>query len=390
MSNITKRPNVRPTMPNFSSGPCPKRPGWDVSALNGALTGRSHRSRLGREKIGQVLSQSRKILKLPADYQIGITPASDTGAFELALWNLLGQRGVDVLAWESFGKGWVVDIVDQLKIEDTNVFDANYGELPDLSQVSFDRDVIFTWNGTTSGVKVPDGDWIPLDRSGLTICDATSAVFAMDLPWEKLDVVTYSWQKSMGGEGQHGVVIFSPSAIKRLNSYTPSRPLPKIFRLKSKNKVNDSFFDGATINTPSMLCVEDALDGLEWAEKIGGLDTLLSRSDSNLAVLSDWVSESENVEFLARSPDIRSNTSVCLNICAPWFQELDVQDKVKAVKVITNILEEEAVAYDIESYREAPPGLRIWAGATVESEDIRILTGWIDWAISKARNEFNL
>ena len=386
---IPAKPVTRPVNPNFSSGPCAKRPGWNLSFLENALLGRSHRSRVGKSLLQSVIDKTRALLDLPEDYRIGIVPASDTGAVEMSLWSLLGQRGIDMLTWESFGKGWVTDVVEQLKLEDARVFHAGYGKLPDLFQVNFSRDVVFTWNGTTSGVRVPNGDWIPMDRQGLTICDATSAVFAMKLPWEKLDVVTYSWQKVMGGEAQHGMLLLSPRAVERLESYAPPWPIPKIFRLTSNGKLIEEIFKASTINTPSMLCVEDALDGLNWAENIGGLKTLIARSEANLSVLSRWVKRSADVDFLAEDPQTISCTSVCIKITCPWFLELDVEGQTKAAHRITALLDEEKVAYDIDAYRDAPPGIRIWAGSTIETTDLEVLTPWIDWAIAVTRPKFS-
>ncbi len=383
------RPARLPSNPCFSSGPCAKRPGWDASALENALVGRSHRSGPGKERLAEVLSRSRKILGLPDDYRIGIVPASDTGAVEMALWSLLGARGVDVLAWESFGSGWVTDVTKQLQIEDVRVIKSGYGELPDLAEADWSRDVVFTWNGTTSGVKVPDANWIAEDREGLAICDATSAAFAMPLPWDKLDVVTYSWQKVMGGEAQHGILILSPRAVERLETYVPAWPLPKIFRLTSGEKLIEGIFRGETINTPSMVCVEDALDGLKWAESIGGAEALISRSDSNLNAIARWVDDTGWAEFLAVSAEIRSSTSVCLSIVDPWFLELPEEVQASVPKKIDAILERENVAYDINGYRDAPPGLRIWAGATVETQDLQDLFPWLDWAFASVKAELS-
>ncbi len=385
--NIPAKPATRPSTPNFSSGPCAKRPGWSPAVLDDAALGRSHRSKLGKAKLKDVIDRTRDILGVPEDYRIGIVAASDTGAVEMALWSLLGPRGIDVFAWESFGSGWVTDILKQLKLDDVRVLEAGYGELPDMGQADFARDVVFTWNGTTSGVRVPNGEWIAADRQGLTICDATSAVFAMDLPWDKLDVVTYSWQKVMGGEAQHGILILSPRAVERLESHTPAWPMPKIFRLTKGGKLIDGVFRGETINTPSMLVVEDALDGLKWAESIGGLKTLIARSEANLAVLARWVESSPSIDFLAADPAVRSCTSVCLKITAPWFQGLDEEGQAKAAKRVGALLDEEGVAYDIDAYRDAPPGLRIWAGATIETSDLEALTGWIDWALAVVESE---
>ncbi len=386
--NTPAKPGVRPANPNFSSGPCAKRPGWTPAALDDALLGRSHRSSEGKAKLQEVIDKTRAVLGVPENYRIGIVAASDTGAVEMALWSLLGARGVDLLAWESFGSGWVSDVTKQLKLDDVRTLEAGYGKLPDLSEVDFSRDVVFTWNGTTSGVRVPNGDWIPADREGLTICDATSAVFAMDLPWDKLDVVTYSWQKVMGGEAQHGMLILGPRAVERLESYTPPWPMPKLFRLTSGGKLNEGVFKGATINTPSMLCVEDALDGLNWAESIGGLSTLIARSEANLAVLARWVESSADIDFLAEEPATLSCTSVCLKIIAPWFLGLNEDGQAKAAKRVGALLDEEGVAFDVDAYRDAPPGLRIWAGSTIQSTDLEALTPWIDWALATAQSEF--
>ncbi|MCG8558745.1 MAG: phosphoserine transaminase [Hyphomicrobiales bacterium] len=386
MTELT-RPSVRPANPHFSSGPCAKRPGYDLQALSSATLGRSHRSAEGKAKLRRATEMSRIVLGVPEDYLVGIVPASDTGAFEMALWSLLGARGVDVLAWESFGKGWVTDIVKQLKIEDVRVLEADYGELPDLGQVDVSRDVVFTWNGTTSGVRVPDGDWIAPDRQGLTICDATSAAFAQRLDWPRLDVVTYSWQKVLGGEAQHGMLILSPRAVERLESYTPPWPLPKIFRLTKGGKVISGVFDGATINTPSMLCVEDYLDALAWAQRVGGLDGLIARADTNAGRLAEWVERTPWVGFLASAPETRSNTSVCLKIEDPEVACLPAEAQAAFAKKLAARLDAEGVAKDIGSYRDAPPGLRIWTGATVEASDIDALTPWLDWAFAVTKSE---
>ena len=385
---LPAKPDTRPANSNFSSGPCAKRPGWSLSVLSCAVLGRSHRSNEGKARIQLVIDKTRDVLGVPDNHRIGIVAASDTGAVEMAMWSLLGARGVDMLAWESFGKGWVTDVVKQLKLEDTRTMEAGYGDLPDLSAVDFSRDVVFTWNGTTSGVRVPNGDWISAGREGLTICDATSAAFAMDLPWDKLDVVTYSWQKVMGGEAQHGILILGPRAVERLESHTPAWPIPKIFRLTSGGKLIEGVFKAATINTPSMLCVEDALDGLTWAESIGGLKTLIARSEANLSVLSRWVENSKNVDFLATDPATISSTSVCIKIVAPWFLGLDDDTQAKAAKYIGALLNDEGIAYDVDAYRDAPPGLRIWAGATIEASDLEALTPWLDWAIEVTQTEF--
>ena len=380
------KPAVRPANPCFSSGPCAKRPGWSVAALEPALVGRSHRSKPGKARLAEVIDRSRAILGIPAAYRIAIVPASDTGAVEMALWSLLGARGVDMFTWESFGAGWLTDIAKQLKLEDLRTFEAPYGALPDLAAYDGARDAVFTWNGTTSGVRVPDGNWIPADRKGLTICDATSAVFATDLPWDKLDVVTWSWQKAMGGEAAHGMLVLSPRAVARLESYTPPWPLPKIFRMISGGKLIEGLFRGETINTPSMLCVEDALDGLAWADSIGGLKTLIARADANLAAIARWVGRSGWAAFLAADPAIRSSTSVCLKIADPWFDRLDDKAKAAVPKAIAQRLEDEGVAYDIDAYRDAPPGLRIWAGSTVETADLEALFPWLDWAYAAVKD----
>ncbi|MFD2204090.1 phosphoserine transaminase [Kiloniella antarctica] len=385
---MNEKPSERPLNPRFSSGPCAKRPGWSVDSLGSCWHGRSHRAKGGKAKLAQVIEQSRKILGIPEDYRIGIVPASDTGAVEMALWSLLGPRGVDMLSWESFGKGWVTDVIKQLKLDDVRTFEADYGQLPDLSQVSWDRDVVFTWNGTTSGVRVPNGEWINSDRAGLSICDATSAAFAMPLPWDKLDVTTWSWQKVLGGEAAHGMIALSPRAVERLESYEPSWPMPKIFRLTKGGKLNESIFTGATINTPSMLCVEDAIDSLNWADSIGGLDGLVGRCNANLAVISDWVAKSDWAAFLAEDASICSTTSICLKVKACWFEALSSEDQAKAAKALASKMEDENVALDIGAYRDAPAGLRIWGGATVETSDIELLLPWLDWAIEEVRAEF--
>ncbi len=369
----------------FSSGPCAKRPGWTNDALKNALLGRSHRSKPGKERLKYSIDKTREILGVPADYRIGIVAASDTGAVEMALWSLLGARGVDMLSWESFGAGWVTDVVKQLKLDDVRTFNADYGKLPDLNAVDTDRDVVFTWNGTTSGVKVPNADWIKADRKGLTICDATSAAFAMDLPWQKLDVVTYSWQKVLGGEAAHGMLILSPRAVERLESYTPAWPMPKIFRMTKGGKLIEGIFTGETINTPSMLCVEDYIDALEWADSIGGLTGLVAKSEANLKVLSDWVASSDWAGFLAETAETCSNTSVCLKVTDSWFAGLDADAQAATLKKLTSKLDAEGVAYDIGAYRDAPAGLRIWAGATVEASDLKILTEWLDWAYAEVK-----
>jgi phosphoserine aminotransferase len=379
------KPSLKPRVPHFSSGPCAKRPGWSTAALVDACVGRSHRSKPGKAKLGLVISMSRSILGIPADYRVAIVPASDTGAVEMALWSLLGARGVDVLAWESFGQGWVTDIVKQLKLPDVRVLEAPYGELPDLGQADCDRDVVFTWNGTTSGVRVPDGNWIAAARQGLTICDATSAVFAMDLPWDKLDVVTWSWQKVLGGEGAHGMLVLSPRAVERLLTHKPAWPMPKLFRLTSGGKLGEGLFAGETINTPSMLCVEDALDSLKWAESVGGLKGLKARAERNAAAIDRWVQATAWVTHLAARPEIRSTTSVCLTLADPWFRGLDAKGQAEAAKRLVALVEAEGVGFDLGAYRDAPPGLRIWAGATVETSDLEALFPWLDWAFAETR-----
>ncbi len=379
------KPANKPNRPYFSSGPCSKRPGWSLSALENALVGRSHRAKNAKARIQEVIDRSKELLNLPEGYVCGIVPASDTGAVEMALWSLLGARGVDMITWESFGSGWVTDVVKQLKLDNVTKREAPYGEIPDLSEVNFKNDVVFTWNGTTSGAKVPNGDWIPDDREGLTICDATSAVFAMELPWEKLDVVTYSWQKVMGGEAAHGMLILSPRAIERLESYTPAWPLPKIFRLTKGGKLISGIFSGATINTVSMLCVEDAVDGLKWAEEIGGLPALVKRSDANLAAIEKWVEASEWAGFLAEDKSIRSNTSICLKITDTWFTSLPADEQAAAAKKIVSLCDAEGVGFDFGAYRDAPTGFRIWGGATVDTADIEALLPWLDWAYAEVK-----
>jgi phosphoserine aminotransferase len=377
------KPDLRPANPNFSSGPCAKRPGWSLQALAAAPLGRSHRAKIGKSRLEQAIELTREVLQVPVGYRIGIVPASDTGAVEMALWSLLGARGVDMVAWESFGAGWVTDVVKQLNLADVRTFDAPYGRLPDLTTVDFDRDVVFTWNGTTSGVRVPNGDFIPADRKGLTICDATSAAFAQRLDFEKLDVVTFSWQKVLGGEGAHGMLILSPRAVERLETYKPAWPLPKIFRLTSGGKLIEGIFKGETINTPSMLCVEDYIDALLWAKQIGGLDALIARADRNFAVIDAFVAKSSWLGHLAVDPATRSNTSVCLSVVDPAVTALDADAQAAFAKAIVSVLEKEGVAYDVGAYRDAPPGLRIWAGATVEASDLERLMPWLDWAFAK-------
>ncbi len=382
------KPTHLPKNPCFSSGPCAKRPGWSLDHLKDAAVGRSHRAKLGKTKLADVIERSKRILGIPADYVLGIVPASDSGAVEMALWSMLGERGVDVLAWESFSSGWAADCKGQLKLSDLRVFKADYGKLPDLGQVDWTRDVVFAWNGTTSGVKVPNGDWIAADRAGLTICDATSAVFAMEIPWDKLDVVTWSWQKVLGGEGGHGMIAMSPRAVARLQSYNPPRPLPKIFQMTKGGKLIDGIFQGETINTPSMLCVEDALDGLKWAESVGGLAGLVARSRANFATIDAWVDRSTWAGFLAEVPGTRSNTSICLKVTDPAYTALSSDDQAKHAKSIVSAVEKAGAAYDIGAYRDAPPGLRVWGGATVETSDIEALLPWLDWAYAEAKAQF--
>ncbi|WP_174021354.1 phosphoserine transaminase [Agrobacterium fabrum] len=379
MTDIVK-PGLRPGNTHFSSGPCSKRPGWSLDALSDAPLGRSHRAKVGKAKLKQAIDLTREILNVPADYRIGIVPASDTGAVEMALWSLLGERGVDMLAWESFGAGWVTDVVKQLKLKDVRKFEADYGLLPNLAEVDFDRDVVFTWNGTTSGVRVANADFIPADRKGLTICDATSAAFAQDMDFTKLDVVTFSWQKVLGGEGGHGVIILSPRAVERLLSYSPAWPLPKIFRMVSGGKLIEGIFTGETINTPSMLCVEDYIDALLWAKNLGGLKALIGRADANAKVIYDFIEKNNWIANLAVKPETRSNTSVCLKIVDPEVQALDAAAQADFAKGIVALLEKENVALDIGAYRDAPSGLRIWAGATIEKGDMEAVMPWLAWA----------
>lgn len=389
MTEEVVRPAVRPARPFFSSGPCAKRPGWTHEALKGALVGRSHRSKPGKTKLKDAIDRTKALLGLPEGYRCGIVPASDTGAVEMALWSLLGPKPVDLFAWESFSEDWVTDTVKQLKIKDARVFKAPYGQLPDMTQYNPAHDAVFVWNGTTSGVKVPNGDWIADNREGLTICDATSAAFAMELPWDKLDVVTFSWQKVLGGEAAHGVLILSPRAVARLESYTPPWPMPKIFRMtQSKDKggkIVEGIFEGETINTPSMVAVEDYLDALNWAQSVGGLNGLIQRSNANLKVLEDWAAKSDWAGFLAQDKTTRSNTSVCIKVTDPWFESLSDDAKADAAKKIATLLDKEGVALDIAGYRAAPAGLRIWCGATVDQSDIAALTPWLDWAWAQVK-----
>ena len=385
---IATKPGLRPANPRFSSGPCAKRPGWTLDALSGAFLGRSHRAAGPKARLAEVITRSKAVLGMPEGWRLGIVPASDTGAVEMALWSLLGARGVDVLAWESFSKDWGTDVIKQLKLPDARVISAPYGKLPDLGSVDFSHDVVFVWNGTTSGVRLTDGAWIPADREGLTICDATSAAFAMDLPWDKLDVTTWSWQKVLGGEAAHGMLALSPRAVARLESHKPAWPMPKIFRMTKDGKLNEGIFRGETINTPSMLAVEDAVDGLAWAESIGGLKGLIARSEANLAAIAGWVAGSAWAGFLAEVPATRSCTSICLSIKAPWFAALDAATQAAAAKKLAGLLEKEGVALDAGAYRDAPPGLRIWGGATVETKDIEALLPWLDWAFAQVEAEY--
>ena len=381
------KPTAKPQNPCFSSGPCAKRPGWSLAALEDACLGRSHRSKLGKAKLKQVIELTREVLGIPSDYKIGIVPASDTGAVEMAMWSLLGERGVDMMAWESFGSGWVSDVTKQLKLDDVRELKAGYGEIVDLAAADWSRDVVFTWNGTTSGVKVPNGDWIDANRQGLSICDATSAVYAMEMPWDKLDVTTWSWQKVLGGEAAHGMIVLSPRAVERLESYTPAWPMPKIFRMTKGGKLIEGIFEGATINTPSMLCVEDAIDAHEWAKSIGGLSALIQRSNANLAAVNEWVEATPWIEFLATDAATRSNTSICVKITDDWFTAQGEADQQALIKQIAGALDKEGVAYDIAGYRDAPAGLRLWGGATVEASDMKALFPWIEWAYAQVKNE---
>ncbi len=379
------KPAARPEVPHFSSGPCAKRPGWTPQNLKDAALGRSHRAKIGKDKLKLAIELTREVLEVPKDYRIGIVPASDTGAVEMALWSLLGERKVTAIAWESFGEGWIGDITKELKLKDVATLKAGYGEIPDLSKVDFSTDVIFTWNGTTSGVRVPNGDWIKADREGLTICDATSAAFAQPLDWAKLDVVTFSWQKALGGEAAHGMLILSPRAVARLESYNPPWPLPKIFRMTKGGKLIEGIFKGETINTPSMLCVEDYLDALGWARSLGGLRALIARADASTKVLTDWAAKTPWVDFLAKDPVIRSNTSVCMKVVDPAITALSADKQADFAKTLVNLIEKEGAGYDLGAYRDAPPGLRIWCGATVEAKDVQVLTQWLDWAFAEAK-----
>jgi phosphoserine aminotransferase len=382
---MTTTPAARPHDARFSSGPCAKRPGWTPEVLKDASLGRSHRAKVGKSKLKLAIDLTREVLGVPADYRIGITPGSDTGAVEMALWSLLGARPVDMLAWESFGEGWVTDVAKQLKLADARILKAPYGELPDLAQVNFDHDVVFTWNGTTSGVRVPDATWIASNRKGLTICDATSAAFAQDLDWPKLDVVTFSWQKALGGEAAHGMIILSPRAVERLETYKPAWPLPKVFRMTKGGKLIEGIFEGETINTPSMLCVEDYIDALVWAKSVGGLKGLFARADASAKAIADWAAKTPWIDFLARVPATRSNTSVCLKVVDKEVTALPVEAQAAFAKALASALEKEKVAFDIGGYRDAPPGLRVWCGATVETADVKALTQWLDWAFAQEK-----
>ena len=387
-SSAPVRPAAIPQNPNFSSGPCAKRPGFSLAALQGALLGRSHRAKEPKARLAEVITLSKEILGIPEGWRLGIVPASDTGAMEMALWSMLGARPVDVLAHESFSEGWATDVIKQLKLPDARTLTAAYGDLPDLAAIDFSHDVVLAWNGTTSGVRFPNGDFIPAGRQGLVFADSTSAAFAMDLPWDKLDVVTWSWQKVLGGEAAHGMLALSPRAVERLLAYKPAWPLPKVFRLTSGGKLIEGIFAGETINTPSMLCVEDALDGLRWAKSIGGLPALIARAEANLAEIAQWAAGNPRIAFLARDPATRSPTSICLSIAAPWFAALDAESQQKAAKSIATLLEKSGAALDAASYRDAPAGLRIWGGATVERSDIAALLPWIDYAIDSISADF--
>ena len=377
-----------PGNPNFSSGPCAKRPGWKISVLNKALVGRSHRSKESVKKIQKILTELRSILVIPKDYEVALVGGSDTGAFEMAMWNLLGYKSVEVLAWESFGKDWILDIVEQLKIKDAKLIQSDYGQLPDLKNINFENDVVFTWNGTTSGVKVPNGNWIPDTRKGLTLCDATSAVLAMSLPWKKLDVVTFSWQKVLGGEAQHGILVMSKRAIDRLKIYNPPWPIPKLFRITKEGKLQKKIFQGSTINTPSLICIEDAIDALNWVKKIGGLNEMINRSINNLKIIEIWVSNTKWIDFVAEKKETRSSTSICLKIVDPWFKSLSNEDKITIIQFISENLAKNKVAYDINSYPSAPSGIRIWGGGTIEKKNIELLLPWLDWVWQKVKIKY--
>ena len=381
-----EKPTIKPVNTNFSSGPCAKRPGWNINVLKNSPIGRSHRSKECKEKLNQAITKSKQLLNLPENYLLGIMPGSNTGSLEAALWSLLGLKGVDILAWENFGKDWVTDVIDQLKIENVNSHLAEYGKLPDLTKVNFENDVIFTWNGTTSGVKVPNADWIPNERKGLTICDATSGIFAMDIDYSKLDVITWSWQKVLGGEASHGMLALSPRAVERLENHLPSWPIPKLFRIANKKKLIKGIFEGSTINTPSMICVEDVLDALQWVDSIGGSNELVKISNENLNLVENWVSKSEWIKFMCEDKNSRSSTSITLSIKDNWFNEFKEEEQREKIKKIVSILKKEAVANDINGYAKAPPSLRIWGGATVQNSDMKALLPWIDWAYNMVKN----
>ncbi len=385
MQTQSAKPTTKPVNANFSSGPCAKRPGWTIDALKGAFLGRSHRAAEGKKRLLAIIEEHRRILGIPADYKIAIVPASDTGAIEMALWSMLGERGVDVLAWEQFSSDWLKDVVDQLKIADVKTFKAPYGEMPDISGVDTDRDVVFVWNGTTSGVRIPNHDWIKADRKGLTFCDATSAVFAYEMDWSKLDVTTWSWQKVLGGEAAHGMLVLSPRAVARLESFTPNRPLPKIFRMTAKGKLTDGIFVGETINTPSMLAVEDCADALRWVDSIGGLKATVARATANLKAVEDWVAKTDWIDFLPQDASVRSRTSICLKIVDPEIKKMDEDSEQAFVKDIVKKLDKEGVAYDIASYKTAPAGFRIWGGATIDASDVALMLTWLDWAFQDAK-----
>ncbi len=381
-----EKPTTKPDNPNFSSGPCAKRPGWTIDALKNTPIGRSHRHKVCKERLNEVIVKSKKILELPDGYHVGIMTGSNTGALEAALWSLLGSRGVDVLAWENFGKDWVIDILDQLKIKDVNSYVTDYGMLPDLSKVNFKNDVVFTWNGTTAGVRIPNGDWIPEDREGLTICDATSGIFAMDIDYSKLDVITWSWQKVLGAEAAHGMIAISPRAVERLETHTPTWPIPKLFRLASKQKLIKGIFEGGTINTPSMICVEDGLDALNWVESVGGTKELVNISNQNLKIVEDWIENSDNFKFMCEDKNIRSSTSITILIKDEWFKKHNEEDQRGVLKKMFSLLEKEGVANDINGYPKAPPSIRIWGGSTVQNSDMKALLPWIDWAYNSLKN----
>jgi len=381
------KPSNKPSNPNFSSGPCAKRPGWELSVLKNTPIGRSHRSKECKEKLNQAIVKSKQVLKLPDSYSLAIMTGSNTGALEAAMWSLLGYKGVDVLAWENFGKDWVIDVLEQLKIENVNSYVSDYGKLPDLGKVNFKNDVIFTWNGTTAGVRVPDAKWIPDDREGLTICDATSGIFAMDIDFNKLDVITWSWQKVLGGEAAHGMLALSPRALKRLETYTPKWPIPKLFRLANKKKLTKGIFEGATINTPSMICVEDVLDSLNWVESVGGTDELIKISNENLKIVEDWVNNSDWIKFMCEDKNIRSSTSITLLIKDEWFSKCSEEEQRNVIKKIVSKLDKEGVAKDIIGYPKAPPSFRLWGGATVQNNDMKALLPWIDWAYHSVKND---